>query len=168
MTTGRDPVLERIVDAFAAGWADIDSRALDDLMADDVVLVQPMIPTCHGKRQWWTHVEALQTFAADLRSDVLSWSGATNQLYIEHRLSAVIGRHTVVIDAVDSIKINDAGRIVRRTAYFDPSRLMWAVLMAPSVWVRWWRSGLRPSNTSPAGNGVQGTTKSTNAGGGDR
>ncbi|MFI9534735.1 nuclear transport factor 2 family protein [Nocardia fusca] len=155
MTTERDPVHERIVEAFAAGWADIDSRALDDIMADEVVLVQPMIPTCHGKRQWWARVEALQTFAADLRSDVLSWSGAANRLYIEHRLSAVIGGRTVVIDAVDSFEIDDAGRIVRRTAYFDPARLIWAVLTTPSVWVRWWRSGLRPSFAPTAGNGMR-------------
>lgn len=150
MSSG-DAVHERIVEMFAAGWADIDSRTLDAIMADDIEFIQPVIPTCHGKQQWWEQVEALRTFAAELRSDVLGWSGSADRLYIEHRLSAVIGRHTVVIDAVDSIEINDAGEIARRTACFDPSPLMWAVLTAPSVWVRWWRSGLRPKlgYTSP-------------------
>ncbi|MBF6347598.1 nuclear transport factor 2 family protein [Nocardia flavorosea] len=136
---------------FTAGWADVDSRALDPLMAEDIELVQPVIPTCHGKRQWWEAVDRLQSFATDLHSDVLGWSGSSDRLYIEHRLGATIGGRAVRIDAVDNLELDRNGQITRRTAYFDPTPLVVAVLSAPSVWPRWWRSGVRPRLRELAG-----------------
>lgn len=110
-----------------------------------------MIPTCRGKRQWWEAVDRLRSFATDLHSEVLGWTGSSDRLYIEHRLGATIGGRTVRIDAVDVLELGRSGEITRRTAHFDPAPLMVAVLTAPSVWPRWWRSGLRPRYRELAG-----------------
>ncbi|WP_280400898.1 nuclear transport factor 2 family protein [Nocardia carnea] len=150
MTTDRRAMHEDIVGAFAAGWADVDSRAIEPFMTPDVELVQPFIPTCHGTGEWWAYVDRLQTFATGLRSEVLHWSGTADRLFIEHRLSATVGRRVVRITAVDSFELTGEGKIFRRVAYFDPSPLVVAVLLSPRVWLRWWRSGLRPRLGSPA------------------
>ncbi|BCK55326.1 nuclear transport factor 2 family protein [Nocardia wallacei] len=137
-------VHEHVVTAFAAGWDRLSPRAFDALLADDVRLVQPLLPTCTDKQSWWGEVERLSDLLPDLRSDVLRWSGEGPVVFIEHRFTATVGRRTVSVPAVDRLTITESGVITHRTAYFDPAPLTLAVLRHPPAWWRWWRSGLGP------------------------
>ncbi|MBF6098707.1 nuclear transport factor 2 family protein [Nocardia cyriacigeorgica] len=139
MTTDWDAVHARVVETFIAGWDDLDSRAHDAFLAEDVELVQPLIPTCTSKRQWWAEVERLRGLLPGLRSDVQSWAGAEDVLFIEHRLGATVGQRTVEVDATDRFHLTAEGIVTRRIAYFDPAPLIRAVATSPSTWPKWWR-----------------------------
>ncbi|GAB3984731.1 hypothetical protein GCM10029978_095200 [Actinoallomurus acanthiterrae] len=137
-------VHEKVVAGFAASWDRPEPHAWDDLLAEDVELNQPLLPRMKGRQQWREEAGRLLALLPDLRSDVLSWTGDADILFIEHRLSATVGRVPARIPAVDKIWITDSGKVLRRDAFFDPLSFAQLVLRQPSMWLPWWRSGLEP------------------------
>ena len=135
---------QQVVETFAVGWDRPHPHAWDDLLADDVELVQPMLRRGRGRDLWWDESRRLLAFLPDLRADVMNWAGKEDQLFIELRLSATLGGRPLAFRAVDQLLLTPAGIVVRRESVFDSAPLAQAVLRRPGSWLAWWRSGIGP------------------------
>jgi hypothetical protein len=133
-----------MVERFAKGWAAPAPHAWDELVADDVELVQPMLRDGHGRELWWDEAARLVALLPDLRADVLNWSGREDTVYIHVEFRATLGGKPFTWRAVDHIRIAPDGTLLRRESYFDSAPLTLTVLLRPRAWPRWWRSGIGP------------------------
>jgi ketosteroid isomerase-like protein len=135
---------EEWVRAFIEGWrapTDADSFAdhFDHLMADDVRLIQPQLPTAVG-RQAFREQFARPVFelVPDLHATVHRWAAHGDTVLIEFTLAGTLGGRPVSWDCVDRVTLRD-GLATERRAYFDPTPLLAAVATRPRAWVRFAR-----------------------------
>jgi hypothetical protein len=140
-------VVRRFVDAFAEGWRAPHPHAWDDLLADGLVLRQPLLPHRHGKHALAQEYAGLLQLLPDLRGQVTDWTASGNDdeatVAIELELTATLGRRKIVLPLVDVCRLRN-GLLHERTTHLDPTPAIAALLCAPSAWTRWWRSGVGP------------------------
>lgn len=134
----------RVVEAFAAGWQRPHPHAWDELLAEDVVLGQPLLRSGNGLRLWQQEVDRLLTFLPDIHGEVSSWAGRDDVVFIRIRLSATAGGKPLSFTAVDQLHLDAAGVVVGRESFFDPTPVLTTLLKRPRTWGAWWRSGLGP------------------------
>jgi hypothetical protein len=70
--------------------------------------------------------------------------GDGDLVFIECRLHARIGGTVTEWPNVNRLVLHD-GKAIERVTYFDPLAILPTLLRHPSIWWRWWRSGV----TSP-------------------
>ena len=134
----------RWVDEFAAGWrdpADPDSFAdhFDRIIADDIRLIQPQLPTTVGRRAFReAFVRPLFELIPDLHARVDNWSSSGNVIFIEITLEGTLGGRPVTWGAVDRLILHD-GVAIERRSYLDPLPLLAAVATRPRAWPRFAR-----------------------------
>jgi SnoaL-like domain len=134
----------RVLAAFARGWQTPEPRAWDSLMAENIVLNQPLLQPGTTRRTWHDEAQRLVTLLPDIRGEVVGWAGHEDIMFIELRLSATLGGKPLDFYAVDKLWLTPTGTVLRRDSFFDSSPLIQAVLRRPSAWLPWWRSGLGP------------------------
>src|SRR3954447_12819899 len=132
------------VQRFAAAWSKCDPDALVELLDEDVVLVQPMMPSTRGRAASRAAFARLFELIPDLRATVHRWAAGDDALYIEFTLAGTFGGREVSWPAVDRFILRD-GHGVSRVSYFDPLPLVLKMLTRPRGWGRIIRSGFRPS-----------------------
>jgi SnoaL-like protein len=137
-------VHERVLEVFASGWSAPGPHAWDDFLADDVELVQPMLRDGRGPQLWWDEAARLLELMPDLTAEVLTWSAVGDTMFIDIRFTATLGGRPLTWRAVDVLRIDSAGTLLRRDSLFDPAPLVRAVLCRPRAWIPWWRSGIAP------------------------
>jgi SnoaL-like domain len=130
---------ETWVAGFAEGWrAPVDPEAFvahfRDLLAPDVRLIQPQLPTLVG-HQAFLEEFARPVFALipDLHGEVERWGTDGDTLYIELTVSGTLGGRPVSWRVCDRVTLLD-GMAIERESYFDPTVLMGAVLKRPRAW----------------------------------
>jgi hypothetical protein len=139
--------VRRFVHAFSEGWRAPHPHAWDDLLADDLVLRQPLLPHRHGRAALAEEYARILQLLPDLRGKGTGWTAsgpdgdATVVLQIE--LTATLGRRQIVLPLVDVCRLR-RGLLHERTSYLDPTPAVAALLRTPSAWTRWWRSGVGP------------------------
>jgi ketosteroid isomerase-like protein len=139
---GSDPA--EFVDRFESAWAKSDPDALAELLTDDVVLIQPIVPDTAGKTAAREQFSRLLRFIPDLHTTVDRWAAQGDILFIEFTLSGTFGGRDVSWPAVDRFLLRD-GLAAERVSYFDSSPLALTIMMRPRGWRRLLRSGFRPS-----------------------
>ncbi|WP_327118075.1 ester cyclase [Nocardia sp. NBC_01730] len=137
-------VHERVLTLFGAGWDKPGPHAWDDLLDPDVEFVQPMLRDGRGPASWWGEAERLLELLPDLRGDVLEWAGHDETIFIHVRFRATLGGETFTWQAVDVLRVNNDGRLLRRESFFDSAPLARTVALRPHAWAAWWRSGIAP------------------------
>jgi hypothetical protein len=135
---------QRVIEGFAKGWAAPGPHAWDDLLAEDVELVQPMLRSGRRRELWWDEAARLVGLLPDLHAEVLDWSGHEDTLYIHLQLIATLGGKPLRWRAVDLVRITPDGTLLRRESFFDSAPLAATVLARPGAWWPWWRSGIGP------------------------
>jgi ketosteroid isomerase-like protein len=140
--TGSDPA--RFVDGFAAAWGGSDVGKLLDLLADDVVLRQPMLPTTVGKAAARAAFSRLFTGFPGLTAAVHRWAAAGDLLFIEFTLSCNFGGRELAWPAVDRFLLAD-GLAAERVSYFDATPLLARILTRPRGWPGLVRARMWPS-----------------------
>jgi ketosteroid isomerase-like protein len=136
--------VEDWVAGFAAGWAestDADSFAdhFEPMMAEDIRLIQPQLPTTVGKRAFREHFAGpLFALLTDVRGTVESWASAGDVAFIELSIRGRLGSREVELRTVDKVTVRD-GLAVERVAYTDPLPLLGAVARTPRAWPRFAR-----------------------------
>jgi ketosteroid isomerase-like protein len=134
MTTGED-----FVARFSEYWARPSVAGLAELLADDVVLRQPLSRPMHGlaaaQRGFATTFRRLP----DLRATVEGWSATGERVFVEFRLRATLAGRPLEWPVVDRFTLRD-GKAIERVSYFDGLPLLARVLAHPSAWWRWWRA----------------------------
>jgi hypothetical protein len=135
---------EEWVAGFAEGWRapggpDAFVAHFRALLADDVRLIQPQLPTIVGfdafERRF---VRPLFALIPDLHGDVERWAARDDALYVELTLRGTLGRRALAWRACDRIVLRD-GLAVERESYYDPTPLLAALARAPRSWPRFVR-----------------------------
>jgi ketosteroid isomerase-like protein len=132
------------VDRFASAWGRSDLEGLMALLADDVVLIQPMMQTVTGKAACREEFSRLFGFIPDLRARVHRWAARDDVVFIEFTLEGTVGGRAVSWPAVDRFRLRD-GLAVERVSYFDPLPIGLELLKRPRAWRRMLKSRFRPS-----------------------
>lgn len=138
---------ERLADLvvrFENGWRSPHPHAWDDLLAEDVELAQPLLRGGRGRRIWQVEVARLLTFLPDLRGVVRSWAGSGELLFVEMECTATLGGRPIRFRAVDRLEVTAEGTVTRRESFLNPVPLAVALLVRPTAWLAWWRSGVGP------------------------
>ncbi len=135
---------QRVLAAFANGWATPDPHAWDSLMSENIVLNQPLLQPGTTRKTWHDEAQRLVTLLPDIRGTVVSWAGHEDLMFIELRLTATLGGKPLDFRAVDKLWLTPIGTVLRRDSFFDSAPLIQAVVRRPSSWLPWWRSGLGP------------------------
>lgn len=128
--------VEAFVEAFAQGW-----RAPNDLermlahftpmLAPDVRLVQPQIPTLVGHEEFRTgFAEPLFELMPDLHGEVEAWAARGDLVFVQIRLTGTLAGRPAGFTSCDRITLRD-GLIAERVAFMDPSPLVTAALTRP-------------------------------------
>jgi len=136
------------VQRFAAAWSKCDPAALAELLDEDVVLIQPMMPSTRGRTASRAAFARLFALIPDLRATVHRWGAGDDVLYIEFTLAGTFGGRELSWPAVDRFILRD-GLALSRVSYFDPLPLAFKMLTRPRGWGRMIRSGFRPSFGGP-------------------
>jgi ketosteroid isomerase-like protein len=140
--TDADPAA--FVARFESAWATSDTETLLQLLTDDVVLIQPAMPTTTGKEEARDVFNRLFRLIPDLHTKVHGWAAHGDVLFIEFTLVGTFGGGEVSWPAVDRFVLRD-GLGAERISYFDPLPLMLTTLKRPRGWRKFLTSGFRPS-----------------------
>ena len=132
------------VDRFAAWWSDPDPSRLGELLADDVVLIQPLSPDTHGLADGQEGFRRLLRFLPDLRATVHDSASDGDVVFIRFTLSATYGGRPISWEAVDRFVLREDGRASERVSWFDSAPLIAQIAMRPQGWPQLVRSGFRP------------------------
>jgi ketosteroid isomerase-like protein len=143
MSTAAAPVrtAEEWVAGFAAGWAepsDADGFAdhFDPMMAEDIRLIQPQLPTTVGKLAFREQfARPLFELLDDVRGTVESWAVSGDVVFVELTIRGRLVNRPVELRTVDRITLRD-GLAVERVANLDPLPLLGAVALTPRAWPR--------------------------------
>lgn len=134
------------VERFDAGWRGGADTFLDhflpDLVDEQVVLSQPLLPPARGHDGFRAFFETLFGAMPDLRGDVRGWRSEPDGVTIELALHGSLDGVPVELVTHDRIVLCD-GRILSRRAQMDVRPLLAAVARRP-------RAGL-PLLTAPLG-----------------
>jgi limonene-1,2-epoxide hydrolase len=132
-------VAETWVAGFAEGWRapvgpDAFAAHFRKLLAPDVRLIQPQLPTVVGHEAFKEgFVEPVFALIPNLHGDVERWAADGDTIYIELTVSGTLGDRPVSWRVCDRVRLLD-GMAVERESYFDPTVLIAAVLKRPRVW----------------------------------
>ncbi|MCW3026974.1 MAG: hypothetical protein JWN81_185 [Solirubrobacterales bacterium] len=127
------------VECFAAGWRAPSSPEafaahFRPLLAPDVRLIQPQLPTLQGQRAFEEEfVKPLFALIPDLHGEVERWGSRGDVLYIELTLRGTLVGRPLSWRVCDRITLRD-GAAIERESYFDPSPLLAALARTPRAW----------------------------------
>lgn len=152
--------LAEFIERFADGWHHPHPHAWDDIVADNVVLEQPLLPARRGRGALAEEYGRLLRLVPDLTGEVTAWGvvgpqgggdaredGAEDtQVDLHLTLRGTLGGPggpPLVLPLVDHCTVINGVLTVRRS-YFDPLPLITLAARTPAAWVPWWRSGVGP------------------------
>jgi ketosteroid isomerase-like protein len=136
--------VEGFVERFAAWWSDPDPDRLGEILAEDVLLAQPIAPDTRTLADGVEAFRRLFRFLPDLRGAVHDFAVEGNVVFIHFTLSATYGGRPISWDAVDRFVVRDDGLATERLSFFDSQPLALQMLLRPRGWVQIARSGFRP------------------------
>ena len=142
--TADKTVAEAWIASFAEGWhapagPDAFAAHFRTLLAPDVQLIQPQLPTLVGHHAFEEgFVQPVFALIPDLRGEVERWATHDDTLYIELTVSGTFGGRPVSWRVCDRVTLHN-GVAIERESYFDPTALIAAVLKRPRAWPRFLR-----------------------------
>jgi ketosteroid isomerase-like protein len=128
---------------FEQAWARSSADAILEVLGEDVVLRQPVMPDTVGKAAAREAFTRLFRAFPGLTATVHGWAAHGDVVFIEFTLSCELGGRPLRWPAVDRFVVRD-GLAAERISYFDGARLMLEILKRPRGWRRLLASGLRP------------------------
>jgi hypothetical protein len=134
---------EDFVRRFEEFWRAPAPERLDTVLAQQVRLSAPMVPTTH------TLAEGKQAFAdlfeliPDMTAEVHRWGATEDGVLIEFTASGTAGGAPVSWRAVDRFTLGADGLATERATYFDSLPLVLTLARRPRAWPGFTRSRLR-------------------------
>jgi ketosteroid isomerase-like protein len=129
-----DAATAAFVERFDAGWRGGAATFLDhflpDLVDEEVVLSQPLLPPARGHDGFRAFFETLFGALPDLRGEVRGWRAEPDGVTIELALHGTLDGLPVELTTHDRIVLRDE-RILSRRAQMDPRPLLAAVARRP-------------------------------------
>jgi ketosteroid isomerase-like protein len=118
---------------FDEAWSKSSADALVELLTDDVVLRQPLMPDVVGKPAARAAFERLFRYFPGLTLTVHGWAARDDLVFIDFTLHGELGGRPISWPAVDRFVVRD-GLAAERVSYFDGSRLLAEVAKRPRAW----------------------------------
>jgi ketosteroid isomerase-like protein len=118
---------------FARWWSDPDPATVGDVLAPDIVLRQPMMPTARGLDAARRSFASLFSAIPDLRATVHTWAENGELVFIEFTLHGTTGGRPIEWRAIDRFTVGEDGLGHERVSYFDPAPIALAGLH-PARW----------------------------------
>lgn len=141
----RDP--ERFVANFIDFWNAPSPQRISEILHPDVVLTQPLASPMRGIAAAEREFRRIWRLLPDLHVQVDRWRGDSEVVFIELRLRAQVGSTLIEWPGIDRFVLRE-GKAIQRMTYFDPLPVLPKILTHPSLWWRWWTSGVaRPWRT---------------------
>jgi hypothetical protein len=137
--TDQETTARAWVEGFADGWRAPSSPEafaahFRPLLAPDVRLIQPQLPTLEGHRAFEEEfVKPLFALMPDLHGDVERWGSRGDALYIEMTLRGTLRGRPLSWRVCDRVTLRE-GVAIERESYFDPSPLLAALARTPRAW----------------------------------
>jgi ketosteroid isomerase-like protein len=140
---------ERFVAEFAQGWAGLD---VEEFIAyfcarfdPEIRLSQPLASDGVGHEALRKQFRRLFTLIPDISGTVQRWAARDGTVFIELELTGTLGGKRIAWTACDVVVLRN-GVAVERRSFFDPGRLLLAILRRPSAWPRLLRSAVGRSS----------------------
>ena len=118
---------------FDEAWSRSSADALVEVLADDVVLRQPLMPDIVGKAAAREAFERLFRFFPGLTVTVHGWAAREDVVFIDFTLHGEVGGRPISWPAVDRFVVRD-GLAAERVSYFDAARLIAQIAKRPRAW----------------------------------
>jgi ketosteroid isomerase-like protein len=144
-----EPAAAEFVDRFERAWSRSKAEELLALLTEDVVLIQPGVPSTSGKAAAREQFSRLLRMIPDLHVIVHRWAAREETVFIEFTLVGTFGGRELSWPAVDCFLLRD-GLAAERISYFDSTPLLLRILTRPRGWRRLISSGFRPSFAATA------------------
>jgi len=112
---------DEFVQRFATYWQSPDPQSLHTILAEDVRLVTPRMPTTDGLAAAVEGFTGLFELIPDLTGQVHRWGPHADGVFIEFTLSGTLGGGPVSRRAVDSFDVGPNGLATKRVSFFDPA-----------------------------------------------
>jgi ketosteroid isomerase-like protein len=129
---------------FERAWSTSNVEELLTLLTEDVVLIQPGVPSTTGKAPAREQFSRLLRMIPDLHVVVHRWAAREETVFIEFELVGTFGGRELRWPAIDRFLLrDDLG--AERISYFDSTPLFIRILTRPRGWRRLISSGFRPS-----------------------
>lgn len=112
---------DEFVHRFATYWQAPDPHKLDTVLADDVRLVTPRMPTTDGLAAAIEGFTGLFELIPDLTGQVHRWGPHPDGVFIEFTLSGTLGGGPVSWRAIDAFDVGPDGLATKRVSFFDPA-----------------------------------------------
>lgn len=128
---------------FASYWRAPSPQGLERLLAPDVLLISPMMPTTRTLAEGQSVFAGLFELIPDLTGVVHRWGATEDGVLIEFTLSGTAGGKEVSWEAVDRFELRADGLAAKRVSYFDSAPLLAAFALNPRGWRALLRSRLR-------------------------
>jgi hypothetical protein len=78
-------------------------------MTENIELNQPLLQPGTTRRTWRDEAQRLVTLLPDVRGEVVGWAGHEDIMFIELRLSAILGGRPLDFRAVDKLWLTQTG-----------------------------------------------------------
>lgn len=111
---------------FATYWQAPSPANLHAILAPDVRLVTPRMPTTDGLDAAVESFTALFDLVPDLTAQVHRWGPHPDGLFIEFTLSGTVNGSALSWRAVDSFDVGPDGLATKRVSFFDPTAILTA------------------------------------------
>lgn len=112
---------DEVVAEFGRGWRRPHAHAWDDLLAEDVEVVQPLLRSGAGRRLWQEEMQRLLAFLPDLTGQVTTWAARGQQIFVVLELTATAGGRPLCWRVIDHLGLDEHGRITHRESTSTPS-----------------------------------------------
>jgi hypothetical protein len=115
---------DEFVRRFAKYWQAPTRAGLGELLADDVRLVTPLMPTTEGLDAAQEAFAGMFELIPDLTGQVHRWGPHADGCFIEFTLRGTLNGAPISWRAIDAFDVEPGGRATRRVSYFDPTPLL--------------------------------------------
>lgn len=109
---------------FATYWQAPTPAGLGSLLADDVRLVTPLMPTSDGIDAAREAFAGMFELLPDLTGQVHRWGPHPDGCFIEFTLRGTLNGAPVAWRVVDSFDVAAGGLATKRVSFFDPTALL--------------------------------------------
>ncbi len=127
---------------FVEYWAAPREGRLGTLLAEDVHLEAPLVPTAHSLAEGERGFAQLFALIPDLRAEVKRWGATEDGVLIEFDLNGHTGGKPISWHGVDHFALGEDGLATERLTYFDSLPLILTVLRRPRSWLPFARNAL--------------------------
>lgn len=128
---------------FEEFWSAPTPERLDTVLAPNVRLSAPMVPTTHGLADGRRAFADLFELIHDISIEVHRWGATADGVLIEFTVHGTSGGSPVSWESVDRFVLGHDGLATERFTYFDSLPLVLNLVRRPTAWPAFLRSRLK-------------------------